>query len=709
LHGAEMNHLAIGAGRVVGLRACRVVAGFSAAVILLGAIAGCKGGTANPAMFSDATDGTNWPGYGRTFDESHYSPLTEVNDKNVGDLGLAWFRDVPQSISNSGAPLAIDGVLYYAYGLSVVNAVDAITGKTLWEYDPEVAKVAGPKLKPAWGIRGIAYWNGKIYVGTQDGRLIALDAKGGKPVWSVQTTDPNGRQYITGAPRVFGGKVIIGNGGADFGPVRGYVTTYDAETGKQLWRFHTVPGDPAKGFENKAMEMAARTWKGEAWKQGGGGTVWNAITYDPELNRIYIGVGNGSPWNQKIRSPGGGDNLFLCSIVALDADTGEYVWHYQTNPGETWDFNSAMDIQLATLQIGGKNRRVLMHAPKNGFFYVIDRDTGKLVSAEPIVKVTWAKGIDLKSGRPIENPESRFPNGEALIWPGPAGAHNWQAMAFSPITRLVYIPTSALPGYYNDKGLDPTSWKPKPGIILNNGLNSFDLDIPAPKGENQGSLQAWDPVRQKRVWSVPMRGPVNGGVMATGGNLVFQGQANGLFVARAADTGKELWSFDAQNGMVSHPITFRAGGKQYVTVLTGFSGAAALMGGVSSQFGWNYRTQNRRVLTFVLNGKAALPPAQRPGPEQPLLELSFKADPAKVAVGADVYALNCQLCHGPGTVAGGNAPDLRASGIPLSDDAFRQVVHEGALEPQGMPRFRELDNAELEALRHYIRSKAVKK
>lgn len=312
-------------------------------------------------------DGTDWPGYGG-IDENHYSPLKDINGHNVGRLGLAWYQDIDGGGSSLTAPIAVDGILYYASGYSVVHAVDAATGHELWTYDPQSWKVADQKMRGAWGSRGIAYDNGAVYVGTIDGRLIAINARTGHRLWSTQTIGKDDERYISGAPWVFNGKVLIGHGGADFAPIRGYVTAYDQKTGKQLWRFYTVPGDPKLGFENKAMAMAAKTWTGEWWKYGGGGTAWNAMAYDPKYNRIYIGVGNGSPWNQKIRSPGGGDNLFLCSIVALDADTGEYVWHYQTNPGETWDFNSAMDMELARLKIDGRERDVLMHAPKNGFF-----------------------------------------------------------------------------------------------------------------------------------------------------------------------------------------------------------------------------------------------------------------------------------------------------------------------------------------------------
>ena len=384
------------------------------------ALAGCHTAPINvdsARLIADELDGRNWAAYGRTYSEHHASPLRQIDRRNVEELGLAWSLDLLGVTNGATVPLAIDGIIYLTVGQSIVHAVDARTGRLLWRHDPEVTKVAKRKLRITWGPRGIGYWEGKIYVGTTDGRLIALDARDGRQVWSTQTVDPDNELTITGPPRLFNGKVIIGNAGSEFGANRGYVTAYDAGTGKQLWRFWIVPGDPAEGFENAAMEMAAKTWTGDWWKFGGGGQAWNAMTYDPAYNRVYIGTGNGSPWNRKVRSPGGGDNLFLCSIVALDADTGEYVWHYQTTPGETWDYNSSMDITLATITIDGRPRPVILHAPKNGFFYVIDRETGKVLSAEKFGKVTWAERIDLATGRPVEVPGARYEEATALVWP----------------------------------------------------------------------------------------------------------------------------------------------------------------------------------------------------------------------------------------------------------------------------------------------------
>jgi quinohemoprotein ethanol dehydrogenase len=464
------------------------------------------------SVIADEANGDNWASYGRTYSEQHFSPLTDINSENISQLGLAWSMELPDVHGAASVPLAVDGVLYFVVDQATVHAVDAATGKPLWKYDPEVAKVAGRKLRHSWGTRGIAFWRGKVYVGTADGRLIAIDAASGQPVWTTQTLDPKDSSAITGAPRVFNGLVIIGQAGADVTPIRGYVTAYDAETGEQKWRFYTVPGDPAKGFEDDAQRMAAKTWTGEWWKMGGGGTVWNAITYDPEFDTVYLGTSNGAPWNQKIRSPGGGDNLFLSSIVALDAKTGKYKWHYQENPGNTWDYNSVMDMTLAEIKIGDAMRKVIIHAPKNGFVYVVDRKDGKLISAEKFSKVTWATSIDLTTGRPIENPDARYNNKEAVIWPASSGAHSWQPQSYNPRTGLVYIPTMEAAALYTDKGVDLKNWKFAPGQV-NLGTGDYLSDGPANAGKS--TLQAWDPVKQRKVWERPTPGFWNGGTMTT--------------------------------------------------------------------------------------------------------------------------------------------------------------------------------------------------
>ncbi|MBL4801514.1 MAG: PQQ-dependent dehydrogenase, methanol/ethanol family [Emcibacter sp.] len=647
-------------------------------------------------------DGADWPSFGRTYKEDHYSPLTEINDQNLDRLGLAWSFDLPVSQSGISAPLAIDGVLYFAVGHSVIHAMEATTGKLLWEYDPKVFDVAGKKMRAGWGVRGIAYSKGKIFTATLDGRLIALEAATGKLIWSAMTVDPEDGRYITGAPWIMKDKVIIGHGGADYAPIRGYVTAYDENTGEQAWRFYTVPGNPADGFENDAMEMAAKTWNGEWWKFGGGGTVWNAMTYDAEYNRIYIGTGNGAPWNQKIRSPEGGDNLFLCSVVALDADTGEYVWHYQINPGETWDFNAAMDMQLTDLTIDGQRRSVLMTAPKNGFFYVIDRKDGKLISAEKFAKANWAERIDLETGRPVENPAARYPVGTAyLMFPSAWGAHGVEPMSYNPNTGLVYLPARDLGNLYANAS-DLKNWDFKPDMVLNVGLGA------APKGQGQkvppgkGWLAAWNPVEQKEVWRVDMGLKThNGGTMTTAGNLVVQGQATGELSIYTADTGKKIWSFDAQNGIMAQPITYLADGKQYISLLVG-SRASSHKGNGKP---WNYYTQKRRLLTFALDAKAELPPVEEI--DLPILDdAEFVVDDEKALLGVKVFHRNCFVCHGARLNSGGAAPDLIRSLIPTDIDLLVEVLNEGSQRENGMPQFEEMPMSEIEGLQHYIRKTA---
>jgi len=686
----------------------RILTGvMSCAFGMLVAASGSAGAAAEGgAALADDADGRNWAAFGRTYGEQHYSPLDGINAGNVAKLGLAWSLDLPPGNAVTG-PVAVDGVIYVASGYSVLRAIDAASGKLLWLYDPKVPEAAGHKLRTAWGSRGIAWWNGKVYTGTADGRLIAVDAKTGRPVWSVMTVDRDDVRFISGAPRVFDGKVIIGHGGADFGPLRGYVTTYDAETGRQLWRFHTVPGDPAKGFEDAAMEMAAKTWAGEWWKHGGGGNVWNAFTYDADTDTIILGTGNGSPWNRRIRSADQGDNLFLCSIVALDAKTGAYRWHYQVNPGESWDYNSSMDMQLAELVIEGRTRKVLMTAPKNGFFYVIDRTNGRLISAEPIARVSWAERIDIATGRPVEVPGARYPDGGRFVmWPGPVGAHSWLPMAYSPKSKLAYVPVIEMATRYHDAGIDPRTWQRSPHRGVDGGAHVDFLAAAADPLNGTSSLLAWNPATQKPAWKLPTPGFWNGGVMATGGDLVFQGRIDRRFDAYEAGSGRLLWSFNAEAPVIAPPITYTAHGRQYVTVLTGMATSGAGFGPMLERFHIDYRTQARRVLTFALDARGTLPPS----PDVPVRAVEdpgFVPDPVRAARADDRFGRSCGICHGVNAVAAGGAPDLRASAIPLDARAFAAVVRDGALVPRGMPRYEEFTDEQLGDLAFYIRTQAA--
>ncbi len=685
------------------MRTIRALTLMSAIVFANGASAGL---TVDDTALADEQDGSNWLAYGRTYSEQRFSPLTEINADSVKRLGLAWYLDLPHDRSLVGTPLVVNGIMYFVGSYNVTYAVEAATGRLVWSYDPKVIEQSGERLRVMWdSSRGLAFWNGKVYVATIDGRLIALDANTGNEVWNVMTVDPRKALFITGAPKVFKGKVIIGNGGTEWGPARGYATAYDAETGEQVWRFWAVPGNPADGFENKAMEMAAKTWNGEWWKYGGGGTIWNGITYDPEFNTVYLGTGNGSPWNQKIRSPGGGDNLFLCSIVAVDADTGEYKWHYQTTPGESWDYNSNMDIVLADIKYGGQKVKAILHAPKNGFFYVLNRANGELLSAEKFGRVDWATHVDLKSGRPIERPGARYEDGEEVVWPSAIGVHSWHAMSYSPDTGLAYIPSVEVPGFFTDKKIKPTEWK-SPTFGFDPGIDTLRDDAPANAGT--GALRAWDPIKQKLAWEVKLPGVWNPGTLATHGNLVFQGRADGKFLAYQATDGKVLWTADLGSGISAPPITFALDGHQYVSILMGWGGTgASMLGSIAAQHGWAYKAQTRRLYTFMLDGKTPMPASNPPVIPKPIAAPDFKVDETLAEEGSWLYKESCSMCHGGGAVSGGYAPDLRASPIILSEDAFVGVVRKGAKRTNGMPDFANLNDHQLASLRHFIRRQAA--
>lgn len=682
-------------------RRCALLALPLALAVVQGAAIADNGVQASHAMLLDTASGDNWPGFGRTYGEQHYSPLDAISAQNVAQLGLVWSNDLGPGNSVTG-PIEVDGVIYLANRHNVIHAIDARTGRELWVHDTHAAERAGHRLRVAWGSRGVAWWNGRIYTGTTDGRLVALDAKTGREVWSVVTVGTDDIRYITGAPRIFGDKVIVGHGGADSGTTRGYVTAYDAATGKQAWRFYTVPGQPGVDTD-ETTQRAAKSWAGEWWKLGGGGTVWNSMSYDAATDTVFLGTGNGYPWNHRLRSKGQGDNLYLCSIVALDGKTGKYKWHYQINPGETWDYNASMDIELADLPIDGTLRKVVMTAPKNGFFYVIDRITGQLISARPFVdKVTWASGIDLASGRPLENPLARFADGATFeMWPGFVGGHSWLPMAFSPITRLVYLPTIEVGATYSEVGVDMAHWQPPKGNVPDVGVYADFADGGTPR---RSYLQAYDPVTQRRVWQVPTPGVISGGAVATAGGLVFQGGLDGRFMAYDAKDGRLLWSFAADAPVLAPPIVYRVKGREYVSVITG---TGVSYGTYSSIMGKpvDYRTQAHRVLTFALGGKAALP-APVASTLAPVDDPEFHLDTAMAERGAAVYNTHCFVCHGSNAVGAGTAPDLRTSAVLLDAAVLRAVMHDGALTANGMPQFEELSDEQLGDLRQYLRQQA---
>ena len=634
-----------------------------------------------------------WLTHGRDYSEARHSPLKQINSGNVRRLGLAWSFDTQTNRGLEATPIVVDGVMYTTGSWSVVYALDAKTGQQLWKYDPQVAHSYGARACCDVVNRGVAVYKGRVYVGALDGRLIALDAANGKVVWQVTTVDRNLPYTITGAPRVVKGKVVIGNGGAEYG-VRGYVSAYDAATGKLAWRFYTVPGDPSKPFESPALAKAAKTWTGEWWKMGGGGTVWDSLAYDPDLDLLYVGTGNGSPWNQQIRSPQGGDNLYLSSILALRPDTGELIWHYQTTPGDTWDYTATQHMILADLQIGGRQRKVLMQAPKNGFFYVLDRATGELISAEPYVEVTWARGIDKKTGRPIEKPEARYKTSHSLQKPGPFGGHNWMPMSFNPQTGLVYIPAQETAWLY----LTDAKFKYKPGA-WNLGIDFSPLkEVPTELAP--GHLLAWDPVAQKERWRAQYKMMWNGGTLSTAGNLVFQGTSDGRFVAYSADKGEKLWESPVGIGIIGSPITYEIDGVQYVSIMAGWGGAFALTGGYALT---DINTQNvGRLLTFALDARqslAALPKRAMTA----LAPIASITTAEMVDQGSALFTQWCAVCHGVGAVGGGGV----VVALPMSKPAvfwmYKEIVLDGDYSSRGMPAFGKwLNHDEVEAIRAYI-------
>ena len=648
----------------------------------------------------------SWMSHGRTYDEQRFSPLTQVSADNVGDLGLAWSFDFSTNRGIEATSIVVDGVMYMTSSWSIVHALDARTGEHLWTYDPEVPKVKVEHACCDAVNRGVAVWQGQVFVGSLDGRLIALDANTGEPNWEVATVDATLPYTITGAPRVVNGKVLIGNGGAEFG-VRGFISAYDVDDGSMAWRFYTVPGDPKLGFENEAMAMAAETWNGEWWKFGGGGTVWDSMAYDPELDLLYIGVGNGSPWNQRIRSPGGGDNLFLSSIVALRPDTGEYVWHYQTTPGESWDYTATQHIILADIEFGGEPREVLMQAPKNGFFYVLDRTNGKLLAADNYVNLTWATHIDLETGRPVEVPEARYyDKAPVLQFPSYLGGHNWHPMSYNPQTGLVYVPVLDIPTVY----ADDKDFEYKPGA-LHLGIDGVIAGLPDSQAERDaigamigGRLVAWDPLTQQPAWEVEHKGTWNGGTLTTAGNLVFQGTADGKFEAFAADTGEQLWDFATQTGVVAAPISYAIDGEQYVSINVGWGGIFALLFGEFVQA--ESLPNVSRVLTFKLGADGQLPDVDwRPVVEFNPPELT--ASEETIMAGFVAYQDTCMGCHGTNAVSGLLIPDLRASAMLHSAEGWDSVVLDGARAEIGMPPFGEyLDESESQAIRAYVISQA---
>ncbi|MBI1186843.1 MAG: PQQ-dependent dehydrogenase, methanol/ethanol family [Alphaproteobacteria bacterium] len=653
----------------------------------------------------------NWLTHGRTYGEERFSPLDTINTDNASQLGLAWSYELRAPRAAEATPIVVDGVMYVTSAWSMVYALNAATGEELWVYDPEVPRERGASACCDVGNRGVAVWRGRVYVATIDGRLIALDARDGSVAWESVTVDQTKPYTITGAPRVANGLVFIGNGGAEYG-VRGYVSAYDARNGSLRWRFYTTPNP--RGVDNAASdavrEAALATWNPDAgaWlESGGGGTAWDALVYDADQNVLWIGVGNGSPWNRDVRSPTiegrNNDNLYLSSVVAVDATTGEYKCHYQETPGETWDYTATQPIILTRLTIEGQERQVLLHAPKNGFFYVIDRTDCGLISAGSIATQTWATGVDMETGRPIENPDARYAVNTSIVLPSPFGAHNWHPMSMSPETGLVYIPVQEIAQDY----AQDSEFVYRPGRWNTGTAHAALPDDRAARAAVRNSLKgfllAWDPVNQREAWRVELPGAWNGGTLATAGGLVFQGTVDGHFGAYNAETGERLWYVDNGAATLGGPVSYAVDGEQYVATLASYGSVFFLAAGFAApREGDNL---NGRVNVYKIGGTATLPPrdfVRAETPEPPVIRASAQV----LAHGTTVYGQFCNVCHGGGVVSGGALPDLRRSATLADADAWRATVHGGRTEA-GMPDFTQWVSAsDAEAIRVYVAREA---
>lgn len=689
---------------------------FSPLVLALLALSACsKSGTATvdqQRLEQAGTEPQNWMTHGGTFNEDRYSALSDINSRNVSQLKLAWSSELSADHGAEATPIVVDGVMYVTSAWSIVHAFDAATGKKLWVYDPKVphASLAHSCCGPA--NRGVAVWKGKVYVATFDGRLIALNAENGLVEWETLTVDQSKPYTITGAPRAAQGLIFIGNGGAELG-VRGYVSAYDAESGALRWRFYVTPNPkgPDNAVSDSERTRMLATWNpkaGEWLKLGGGGTAWDALVFDQDTDTLWIGTGNGSPWNLEIRSPSipgrNNDNLFLASIVAVDAKTGRYRCHYQQNPELNYDYTATQPIILGTLKINGKDRKVLMQAPKNGNFYVIDRTDCSLISVAAFAKQTWTDGVDMKTGRPRLLLPSNRPGKPQLVIPGGFGAHTWHPMAMSHQTGLVYIPTQDIPEtMIEDKKLDYRKGRFNTGYI-EPILADTPTDIKDFRDAISGHLVAWDPVKQKAAWRIKLPGAVNGGTLATAGGLVFQGTLEGNFRAYDAKSGQLLWSVDNGGATFAGPVTYKVGDVQYVATLAGDGTPIYLAGGfVLPRVGTR---ANAKVNVYSLKGTAKLAikrQAPLPFPQPP----KMSGNAAQLARGANVYSQNCIFCHGIGAVTGGVITDLRRSPVLQSRDAWAATVHGGRLD-DGMPDFSGwISDADAEAVRAYVASKAL--
>jgi quinohemoprotein ethanol dehydrogenase len=671
-----------------------------------------------------ADEPDQWFTPGRDATGAYYSPLADINTGNVARLGFAWQYHLGSHRGLEATPIVIDGVMYAVGNFGHVYVLDAATGRELWTYDPGVDGQWGRYACCDAINRGLAVWKGRVYVGALDGYLHALDAATGQRLWKVDTLPARGPKTpytLSAAPVIAGDLVIVGSAGADFSGGRGYVAAYDLETGAFRWRFYTVPRDPKQGPQDQPhLVNALKSWDPRhQWEAGGGGTVWDGISYDPELKLLYVGTANGAPYNIKLDGRKGGDDLYTAAIVAIHADTGQLAWYYQTTPGDRWDYDSTQKMILVDLDLGQGPRKVLMQASKNGYYYVLDRTTGQLLSANNFAYVNWAKGIDPKTGRPIFSPQADYQNGAKLMFPANAGAHSWQPMSYDPQTRLTYIPTMEWPmvyfdsthlraglieGFFSVPAFPPEDYDPKALASLYGPQPPLSqLDQGFPPAKSRGFLRAWDPIHQRLAWEVQSLSNWDGGVMSTGGGLVFQCDGAGYLNVYAADSGTQLAHVLLGTGVMAAPMTYRIAGTQYIAVVAGYGGNMVGYPLRANYAAYSHDNEGRIIVLKLDGGAVPQPPAlaAQVFPPPP----AHEGTPRQIAAGEVLYNRFCARCHELGR---GILPDLRALS-PGLHQAFYDIVLRGALVPLGMGRWDDvLSQADAESIHAYIVDEAWK-
>ncbi len=646
---------------------------------------------------------TDWAQLGNGADMQHHSELDAINGDTVGQLELAWWTEEPSQYGLVGNPLIEDGRIFQGGPNGLIIANDLRTGKVLWTYNApyDLAGASFNGYATKHMNRGIALAAGNVII-TANCRLFAVDEKTGKLVWQAETCDARELYSTTQAPRVGDGLVFIGNGCGDTGLVRGYVDAFDARTGARKWRFYTAPGDPAKPHDSPLYEKAAATW-GTKWfeKSHGCASPWDAMTFDEKLHQLYIGTAAPGPSDPTSRAADAGDELYAAAIVAVDSRTGAYKWHFTQTPNDAWDFDSAMGIMVADLPIGGKLRRTVLSAPKNGFAYVLDAETGAFIHGSAYTKINWAKGLDA-AGRPIRGDEPadywKKPDHQAVVFPNGMGAHGWEAMAFDPVSRLLYIPSLRAPMLVKQATGQFT------GVYFD---FTFGHDSADPELKPYGEVVAYDPVANTVRWRARDTMPMNGGLLHTAGGLVFQGMADGRLVAFDDRTGKELWSRQTGGAIRSAPSSVMIDGEQYIIVSTG-DGSGAASGPMMQRYDAAPEVRTPpRLLAFRLRGKHAYPPLAA-APEPVPMPPSPRQDAALAKVGEQMFeGYGCSMCHG---ADGGNSttpavPNLNR--MPPADVAMlSMVVQQGALASAGMPKFDGMPDADVKALYAYIINKA---